>query len=417
MAKAYLIIYNVLFILLLPIVVFTVLFSNKYRKEFFYKLLERFAVYRPLNKGAKTKTIWVHCASLGEVRSVEPILDGLNNNCYIVLTSITKSGREYAQKLQKVDFAALLPLDIYPIMCNAFNSIDPDMLLLVETEFWASMLYTASVKKVKVVTVNGRISDKSFAVYKKLKFFWKEFVRLIDVVIARSRDDADRFKFLNDGKNKVVVSGNIKYDRDFTLNSKREDFLLSREDFVFTAGSTRNGEEKIIADVYNKISSDCRAIKFFLVPRHLSRIGEIIKILKNRNIKYSLFSLRNFNSDFILVDLFGKLQNIYSISDVCYVGGSLVDKGGQNPIEPAAYEKPVLFGKNMHNFKPEAEDLLREGGAFIVENFDDLVGKIKMFISNRQLLEKVGRNALKTVNSQKGAVSFTIKIIKENLNA
>jgi 3-deoxy-D-manno-octulosonic-acid transferase len=394
-----------------------VLFSNKYRRECCYKLLERVAIYRSLNKGIKTKTIWIHCASVGEVRAVEPILEGLKDSYHIVLTSITKSGREYARTLQKVDFVALLPLDIYPVMCKAFNSINPDMLVLVETEFWPSMLYTASLKKVKIITINGRISNKSFAIYQKLKFFWKEFVTLIDVTIARTQEDADRFKFLNNNKGKIIVSGNIKYDRDCILKSKREDFLFSREDFVFTAGSTRKGEEEIIADVYNKICFFFKKIKFFLVPRHLSRIGDIIKILENRNIKYSFFSSGDFNSNFILVDLFGKLQSIYSISDVCYVGGSLVDKGGQNPIEPAVCEKPVLFGKNMHNFKSEAEILIKEGGALIIENSDDLANKIKMFISNKHLLKRIGSNALKAVNSQKGAVSFTIKTIKENLNA
>ncbi|MDR0820064.1 MAG: hypothetical protein LBN19_00800 [Endomicrobium sp.] len=410
------VIYNVLFVLALPLIVTIVLFSNKYRKEFFYRLSERFTVYKPLNKKSKT-TLWIHCASLGEIRAVEPILGGLEGKYYIVLTSTTKSGREYAQKLQKVDFAALLPLDIYPFMCRAFDIIKPDMLVLVETEFWATMLYTAACKNVKVVTINGRMSDKSFEGYKKLKFFWTEFAGLIDVVIARSNDDADKFAFLTDGKSKIVVSGNIKYDRDFTLNSKREDFSLVGEDFVFTAGSTREGEEEIISDVYNKIKSDFGRIKFFLAPRHLSRIKDIMKVLEDRCIKYSLFSSGDFRNKFILVDVFGKLQSIYSCSDVCYVGGSIVNKGGQNPIEPAAYAKPVLFGKNMDNFKTESEILIKYGGALIVENAYDLADKIRKFMSDKKFLESIGRNALEAVKSQNGVVSFTVKKIKENLDA
>ncbi|MCA6071987.1 MAG: hypothetical protein LE178_00300 [Endomicrobium sp.] len=415
MLRIYLIIYNALFVAGMPLVILVFLFSSKYRKEFFYKLPERFACYKPVSKKSKKTTIWMHCASLGEVRAVEPILDALQEKYYIVLTTITKSGREHAQKLQKADFVALLPLDIYPIMNKAFSIINPSMLVLVETELWVTMLYSAASKNVKIITINGRMSAKSFKAYKKVKFFWRSFVSLISTVIAKSKDDADRFEFLTDGKSDIVVSSNIKYDRDFTLDSKREDFMLKKEDFVFTAGSTREGEEEFIAEAYNKISSDFKNIRFFLAPRHFSRIEEVVNILKNKGIKYSLFSSGDFSANFILIDVFGKLQNIYSVSDVCYVGGSLVNKGGQNPIEPAAYGKSVLFGKNMNNFITEAESLIRGGGAFFVEDSNDLVAKIKEFILNRRLLEDTGQRALKTVRAQKGAVFFTVEKIRKTL--
>ncbi|MDR3071147.1 MAG: hypothetical protein LBU29_00895 [Endomicrobium sp.] len=416
MTKAYLVIYNIFFILFLPFAVFVVFFNKKYRREFFFELSERFAIYKPLNKKSKKGTIWLHCASLGEVRCVEPVLDNLKGY-YIVLTSVTKSGREYAQKLQKADFVALLPLDIYPIVKKAFNQINPDMLVLVETEFWATMLYTAAHKNVKIITINGRISDKSFKIYKKSRLFWSKFVGLIDIIIARSEDDARRFRILSNGKNNVIVSGNIKYNSGYTSYAKRQHFSLNEDDFVFTAGSTREGEEEIIADAYNMVRSNFNDVKFFLVPRHLSRIVDVTEILKNKNIEYSMFSLGEFSSNFVLVDAFGKLQDIYSISDVCYVGGSIVNKGGQNPIEPAAYGKPVLFGKNMHNFKSESENLIKNCGALIVENQYDLADKIKKFIGSKQLSKHMGQNALKTVESQKGALLFTMKKLKEYLNA
>jgi 3-deoxy-D-manno-octulosonic-acid transferase len=416
MLEVYLIIYNLLFVLFLPLAALAMLFSNKHRKNFFYKLSERFAIYRPLYKNSKKTTIWIHCASLGEVRAVEPVLDGLKDY-YIVLTTITKSGRQYAKKLQKADFVALLALDVYPIMRKAFNSIKPDMLVLVETELWASMLYIAARKNVKIITINARMSKQSYKSYRKLKFFWKGFTRLIGIIIARSKDDADRFNFLTDGSSNIIVSGNIKYDRNFATTAKRDNFLLNKDDFIFTAGSIRQGECEIIADVYNKIAPDFDKVKFFLAPRHLSTIENVMKILKDKHIKYSLFSAGDFGNNFILIDIFGKLNSVYSISDVCYVGGSMVSKGGQNPIEPAAYGKPVLFGKNMDNFKTEAENLVKADGALIVKNSGDLAEKIREFISNKHLSKTIGENALKAVNSQKGAVSFTIKKIKENLNA
>ncbi|MDR1662804.1 MAG: hypothetical protein LBR59_00085 [Endomicrobium sp.] len=415
MSKIYLILYNAVIIFVLPlIVVILFLFSKKYRKELFYKISERFAYYNCSNLDLKKKkTVWIHCASLGEVRAVEPILDNLRENFFIVLTTLTKSGREYAAKLQKVDFLALLPLDIYLITKRAFDIIKPNLFVLVETEFWVSMLYTAARRNIAIITINGRISEKSFDSYKCLRFFWGKFVGLINVIIARSEEDADRFKYLAGEKSVIFVSGNIKYDRNFTSGVKRKKFLLKETDFVFTAGSTRENEEAVIADAYIKIG---RKFKIFLAPRHIARIPEVAKLLEDKRLKYSLFSENDFIGNFVLVDIFGKLQNIYSISDVCYVGGSLVDKGGQNPIEPAAYGKPVLFGEYMDNFKTEARSLVKNNGAFIVKNSSDLANKIKKFMTNSSFLKCIGDNAFKTVYDQKGAISFTLAKLKEILD-
>jgi 3-deoxy-D-manno-octulosonic-acid transferase len=411
----FLMLYNIFFILFLPFIVFVFLFRGSYN-EILYRLSERFAIYKFSNKTLK-KIFWIHCASLGEIRAVEPILEKFKDRYYIFLTSSTKSGREYAKKLKTVNFAALLSLDIYPIMSRAFNVIKPDVLVIVETEFWPTMLYIAANKKIKIITINGRISSKSFKIYRRFKFFWNKFIGLISVFVARSKEDADNFIFLTNKKNKIVISGNIKYDKDLTLSFKKKDLFLKGRDFIFTAGSIRAGEEKIIIDVYNKISSNFNNIKFFIAPRHIVRIKKLIKILKNKHTKYSLFSDNFYTNRLVLVDVFGKLQDIYAVSDVCYVGGSLVNKGGQNPIEPAIYAKPVLFGKNMNNFKTESEILKKYGGAFVVQDMDDLVYKLKKFILDRNFLKNTGLKAFKAVTSQKGAVSFTIKQIKENLNA
>jgi 3-deoxy-D-manno-octulosonic-acid transferase len=392
------------------------MFSKKYRKECFYKIFERFAFYGNLIKRNNMPTIWVHCASLGEVRAIEPILDSLKLDNNIVLTTITKTGREYAQEIKKANYVFLLPIDAYPMILKAFNTINPDMLIIVETELWPTLLYTAFKKNIKVVTINGRMSRKAFRIYKNLKFFWGKFVSLISTIIARSNEDADRFKsLLVKGINEIIVSGNIKYDRNFSVNFHRADLFLKEEDFVFTAGSIREGEEEIIADVYNKIRSEFENIKFFLALRHLTRLKDTIKIFENKNIEYSLFSSKNFKNSFILVDVFGILQEIYSISDVCYVGGSMVDMGGQNPVEPAGLAKPVIFGRYMDNFMVESETLVKNRGALIVQDSNDLANKIKKFILNRQVLKIMGQNALKTVECQKGAVAFTIQTIKNKL--
>jgi 3-deoxy-D-manno-octulosonic-acid transferase len=337
----------------------------------------------------------------------------------VVLTVLTKTGREYAQKIEKLRFVSLLPLDIYPLALKAFKTVKPDIFILVETELWASTLFAAKKAGVKIMTINARMSEKSFKIYKKFGFFFKPFISLIDAVLARNSVDARRFAALTGKDANVSVSGNIKYDRDFNVNSKRADYGLKDGDIVFAAGSTRPQETQIIAQAYIKLKQKYSNLKFFLAPRHLAHLEKVKKILKESGVEYSLFSDINFQAQsFILVDVFGKLQNVYAISDFSFVGGSLIDKGGQNPIEPAACAKPVLFGKYMGNFEAEAQALLKSGGAFQISDAKDLALKIEELIENKQEALTAGQNALKTVQSQKGAVKITleriIRQIKDN---
>jgi 3-deoxy-D-manno-octulosonic-acid transferase len=408
--------YNfLLFILIIILSIPAFVFSKRFRSEVKYHLGERFALCKPLIKGEK-KVIWFHCASLGEVRAIEPILDKLKDEFLIALTVVTKSGCQYVAKIKGLALVSLFPLDIYPFMIKAFKRIDPDIFVLVETELWASMLYAAHKRKVKIAVVNARMSDKTYKIYHALRFFWKRFIGLINVILARSKEDGDRFSLFAKNNMDVIVTGNIKYDRDFSLGAARGKMGFKESDLIFTAGSTREGEEEIIVEVYKNISLKYPNIKFFLAPRHITRIEEISRMLNALRVPYNLFSQKQYKNNFILVDVFGKLQDIYSISDICFVGGSMVNKGGQNPIEPAAYAKPVIFGKYMSNFKTEAEILLSYGGAVEVSNVNVLKKEILSLLSDEERLKSMGQQALYAVKSQRGAVSITIEKIKGIIN-
>ncbi|MDR2771988.1 MAG: hypothetical protein LBB93_00800, partial [Elusimicrobiota bacterium] len=196
MSVFFLSIYNLLLSILIIVVSIPALFiSKRFRTEVSYHLLERFAVGPALNKklhGGK-KVIWFHCASLGEVRAIEPILDKLKDDFLIALTTTAKSGREYASKISGLALVSLFPLDIYPIAIKAFKRIDPDIFILIETELWASVLYAAHRRGIKTAVLNARISDKTYRIYRKARFFWKYFISAIDIVLARSKEDGRRF--------------------------------------------------------------------------------------------------------------------------------------------------------------------------------------------------------------------------------
>ena len=416
MLNILLVFYNcLLLIFLVPILLAIVLAGKKNRQEFFYCIKERLSQWNIPQLDKTKKTVWIHCASLGEAKAVEPMISHLQDY-NIIVSTITKSAREYVSKIKGISYFALAPVDLYPFISSMIKKIKPDVLILIETEFWPGMITCANKEGTKIITVNGRISKGAFPYYKLTKFFWKPFLNLINYISVRNQHDYDRFVELAGNKDKVGITGNIKYDRDFKSETiTKENLYFSSEDFIFTAGSTREGEESIVIKTFIKLKENFKNLKLILAPRHISRVQEIVSLLKKNNLSFELFSkLTNSIKDVIIIDVFGKLQAIYSVSDIVFIGGSIVNKGGQNPIEPAAYSKPIIFGQYMFNFENESVSL-KNNGAFEIKNDKEFFDIATKLLSDKNLREETGKKALEVVNSQKGAIEKNIKIIKEYL--
>ena len=416
MINILLFLYNCLLIIfLVPILLAIILAGKKNRQEFFYCIKERLSQWKELKLDKNKKTVWIHCASLGEAKAVEPMISHLQDY-NIIVSTITKSAREYVSKIKGISYFALAPVDLYPFISSMIKKIKPDVLILIETELWPGMITCANKEGTKIITVNGRISKGAFPYYKLTKFFWKPFLNLINYISVRNQHDYDRFVELAGNKDKVGITGNIKYDRDFKSETiTKENLYFSSEDFIFTAGSTREGEESIVIKTFIKLKENFKNLKLILAPRHISRVQEIVSLLKKNNLSFELFSkLTNSIKDVIIIDVFGKLQAIYSVSDIVFIGGSIVNKGGQNPIEPAAYSKPIIFGQYMFNFENESVSL-KNNGAFEIKNDKEFFDIATKLLSDKNLREETGKKALEVVNSQKGAIEKNIKIIKEYL--
>lgn len=418
MIRIFLIIYNLfLLIFLVPILFVIVLSGKRNRRDFFYCIRERLALYNIPQLDKNKKTVWIHCASLGEARAVEPMIEKLQQY-NIVITTITKSAREYVSKFKAVDFYALAPVDIYPFVIKVISKINPDMLLLIETEFWPNLIYCANKANIKIVTVNGRLSKTAFPYYKATSYFWRKFLNLISHILVRNEQDYERFIKITGLSEKVEITGNIKYDRDWT-NEKidRENLNYHKDDLILIAGSTRKGEERILLNVFEKLKNKYNNLKLIIAPRHISRVNEIINIIHEKKIEYSLFSnINKDNKNILILDVFGKLQMLYSVSDIVFIGGSIVKKGGQNPIEASAYAKPTVFGKYMYNFDSESKLLKDAGGSFEISDENDLCLKIDKLLADKQLRISMGQKALKIVENQTGAINKNIEIIKKYIN-
>ena len=335
MLNILLIFYNcLLLIFLVPILLAIVLAGKKNRQEFFYCIKERLSCWNIPQLDKNKKTVWIHCASLGEAKAVEPMIPFLKDY-NIIVSTITKSAREYVAKIKGISYFALAPVDVYPFIASILKKIKPDVLILIETEFWPSMITCANKLGTKIITVNGRISKGAFPYYKLTKFFWKPFLNLITYISVRNEHDYKRFLALTDNKDKIGITGNIKYDRDFTSETiTKENLFLADNDLILTAGSTREGEETILLKSFVQLKNTFTNLKLIIAPRHIARVNEICSLIKKNNLSFELFSkLTDSKKDVIIIDVFGKLQTIYSISDIVFIGGSIVNKGGQNPIE------------------------------------------------------------------------------------
>ncbi len=416
MVNILLIFYNcLLLVFLIPILLAIVLSGKKNRQEFFYCIHERLSYWKIPNLDINKKTVWIHCASLGEAKAVEPMISHLQDY-NIIVSTITKSAREYVAKIKGISYFALAPVDIYPFIASILKKIKPDVLILIETEFWPSMITCAHKIGTKIITVNGRISKGAFPYYKLTKFFWKPFLNLIDYISVRNQHDYDRFVALTDNKEKVGITGNIKYDRDFISEKiSKENLFFDAKDLIFTAGSTREGEEETIINTFIKLKEKFNNLKLIVAPRHISRVNEISNLIKKKNLSLELFSkLTEIKKDIVIIDVFGKLQTIYSISDIVFIGGSIVNKGGQNPIEAAAYSKPIMFGKYMFNFENESASL-KNNGAFEINSKEEFLDIATKLLSDEKFRQEVGNKAFEVVKKQKGAIEKNIKIIKEYL--
>ena len=416
MINVLLVFYNcLLLIFLVPILLAIVLAGKKNRQEFFYCIKERLAQWNIPQLDKNKKTVWIHCASLGEAKAVEPMIPHLKEH-NIIVSTITKSAREYVAKIKGISYFALAPVDVYPFISSILNKIKPDVLILIETEFWPSMITCANKIGTKIITVNGRISKGAYPYYRLTKFFWKPFLSLIDYISVRNEHDYKRFLSLTDNKEKVGITGNIKYDRDFKSETiTKENLFLTPDDLILTAGSTREGEEAILLKIFVQLKNIFKNLKLIIAPRHIARVNGICSLLKKNNLSFELFSkLTDNKKDIIIIDVFGKLQTIYSISDIVFIGGSMVNKGGQNPIEAAAYSKPIIFGKYMYNFENESASL-KDNGAFEVGTKEEFYETAVKLLNDKELRKEAGSKALEVVKNQKGAIEKNIKIIKEYL--
>ncbi len=420
----FLLLYNLfLFIILIcasPILILLVLTQKHYRAG----LGERLGFLKQTLSESKKPVLWIHGSSVGEIQTIIPFLDEIKltfpqYQLFFSATTMTGIDLLRSKKLNCVYF----PIDLYPIAQKVLNQINPKMIWILETELWPSFVSVAKKKKIPLSLINGRISDHSYKRYQLVHIWVKHVLNQFDHVLVQTNEDQKRFEGLGLDSNKCQVTGNIKFDAAnlkkpsaIEIDEIKQIYGVEQTDLILVAGSTHGNEEKICAEIYQELSKKFYTLRLILAPRHLTRVKEIEKNLTKLGLNYTLRSKlgkRNARSPIILLDTIGELYKVYGLANIVYVGRSLSGFGGQNPLEPAIFAKPILFGPHMENFRQAAGELLKLRGAFCVSDKTELEEKITDLLHHPDQAIQTGQQAASIFTTHHGASQRTWQAIKK----
>jgi len=391
---------------------------GKYHKGFSFRFGFLPKEFKTICRGKKN--IWIHAVSVGEVLAIVDLVAKLKQALpyhHIICTTVTKTGYKIAcDQLPKSCSVLFAPLDFSWVVKKYINVICPQIYLSVETEIWPNLYHALHARKVPIMLINGRISDKSFKKYKRLKSLLKGILGDVTLFLMQSQMDADRIIHLGADSNRVRVLGNVKFDN---LPSKvlleKRDLGFEASDELLIAGSTHPGEEEILIDVYKALLSSHPHLRLILTPRHVERSEEIVSLVQSHGFEPVRFSQLNqvvlTARSMVIVDEIGHLRELYSLAKLVFVGKSLCGEGGQNVIEPAFFGKPVFVGPHTYNFKDIMEIFLREKAIVQIQNADELLSVMQKLLNDPTEFNHIGHTAQKIVERYQGSTRKTVEEI------
>ena len=422
-----------------PVVIYRVIRHKRYRTGW----AQRFG--KITRKSPDKKCIWLHAVSVGEVNAAKTIVEELQDrfsNFEIVVSTTTDTGfartiKLFGENLQVFYF----PLDFSWIMHRAFRRICPSLCLLMELEVWPNFATIAQKSNIPVVVINGRISDKSFSRYQKIKPIAKKIFRKVDLILAQTEEYAQRFKELGCPDERVIVTGSLKYDTAQITDKVDGADALARQinidnERLLVAGATGNDEEKILLDVYRNLKQQKQFsnVRLAIIPRKPERFDEVAQLIEQSGfnlIRYSKLKelthdaseksqIANRKSQIdavILGDTMGDLRKFYSLATIIFVGRSLVPMGGSDMMEAAALGKCTIFGPYAFNFKQTVDELLKENGAIMVKDKEDLLATMQKCLTEPDYAKQIAKNGQEIIKKNKGATDRTIEHITKILKA
>jgi 3-deoxy-D-manno-octulosonic-acid transferase len=396
---------------------------------------ERFGKYSTKFKQAITNrnVLWIHAVSVGEVNVCTQLIRALElrmPNLKIVVSTTTTTGMgELHRKLPTHISKIYYPIDHRRFVTRALSTVRPEAIVLVEGEIWPNFLWGARKRGKPVFLVNARLSDRSYRGYKRFGFLFRRLFAELAGVGAQNEADAARLRQLGCRPEAIRIVGSLKFDAARLDERRSLDVpALLRQAGVksgaplIVGGSTHAGEEAILAEQFLRLRTRFPNLFLVLVPRHFERSREVGRELEARGVKFAYRSeilsqeeLAPGEIDCLIVNTTGELRYFYEHATIIFVGKSLTAEGGQNPIEPGALGKAMVFGPNMQNFAEVARGFLQQDGAVQVRDAAELEKALGDLLGNQARRAELGRNALKVVHENLGAIERTVDMIVERL--
>lgn len=425
--------YNSLLVLLtavlLPLLPPILCLRRKYRSGFLQKcgLLPR----ETLCACRSRPPVWIHAVSVGEVMAAIPLLKALKAalpGTPVLLSTVTATGYQTARRNAGIaDHIIYFPFDYPVIVRRVVRGVMPRAFIMLETEIWPNFLRALHRHRIPVMIFSGRISERSHRSYLLFRCFFMRVLGCIDRFCMQSEQDARRIAQIGAAAARISVTGNIKFDQHLPAITPTEQQQLCDTlhiqpgQPVFIAGSTHRGEETLVLDAFEALVPHHPGLLLILAPRHPERFDEVTELLQRRGVAFVRKTRLTPAAppppcSVILLDTIGELAKTYSIGTIIFIGGSLVPGvGGHNVLEPAAFQKPVLFGRHMENFTEIARILIEQGAALQVNDPHTLAQAALGLLASPEQCREIGRRAYCAIQENSGAVTRCMQVLCELL--
>ena len=391
---------------------------GKYRKG----LSERLGRVPERIRNSRRRSIWVHAVSVGEVLAVSDLLGRLREEFpdhRVVVSTTTDTGQKLAAARFGAENVFYFPFDFAFSVRSWVSALRPELVVIAETEFWPNFLRIVRQSGAVVAIVNARISDRSLPGYRRLRKILSRVLSGVDIFLAQTAEDARRLIEIGAAADRVYVAGNLKYDvlppaARAVVTQLRLALNESGAGPVLVCGSTVEGEEPLLLGAFKNVLSSYPAAVMLLAPRHPERFEEVAGLLQKLRIKFckrSTWEGAPLTGGVLLIDSIGELSSLYSLADVAFVGGSLVPRGGHSIIEPAQHGVAILVGSHTENFR-DIVGLFQSRQAIRVVSAGELPLAFLELLSNESERRALGRHALETLESQRGATQFTLEKLR-----
>jgi 3-deoxy-D-manno-octulosonic-acid transferase len=381
--------------------------------------------------------IWLHSVSVGETQAARPLIESLRQvypNHILVISTITQTGQDLARQIlaDRASAVFYFPFDWKWTVRRSLARVKPSLVLLMETELWPNFLKECASQSIPVALVNGRISRQSFRRYGLISRFMRRVLHDVSIAIMQTEKDAERIKTLGVPQERLFISGNLKFDSkdnpiaSETIEGLSQRFALSSNVPLILAASTHDPEERILLESFELVRKTGPA-RLMIAPRHPQRFEEVASLIQSKGFSWTRRSNapdpRDSSVDVILLDTIGELPSLYRFASVCFVGGSIVDKGGHNVLEPASVGACIVTGAYTHNFDEivnllRAEEALEQLPPLELDSAGSEIARTLLeLIQDESKRVHMGKKAIAVVEANRGSTLKTIGLLNSLINS